>query len=200
MKKLLTYLTVLALCVTVASAAFSDVPEGLWYTESVNKVTAKGIMAGTSDTTFEPNGVVSRGTVVTVLWRMEHSPAPQNPAPYPDLDGDIWYAHAAAWAAETGIAAGYDDGSFRGGAPVTREQLSMFLYRYSKLKNLELAQGVLTGYRDADKISNWALDGMKHAVGAGLMTGSNGKLNPQGDAQRAELAVMLVRFLTPAAG
>ncbi|MEG2137773.1 MAG: S-layer homology domain-containing protein [Oscillospiraceae bacterium] len=200
MKKLLTYLTVLALCVTMASAAFSDVPKGMWYTNAVNKVTAQGIMSGTSDTTFEPAGVVSRGTVVTVLWRMEHAPAAKKSAPYPDLDSDIWYADAAAWATEAGIATGYADGSFRGGDPVSREQLALFLYRYSKLKNLELAQGVLTGYRDAGKISSWALDGMKHAVGAGLMTGSGGKLNPKGSAQRAELAVMLVRFLTPAAG
>ncbi|MEG0598442.1 MAG: S-layer homology domain-containing protein, partial [Oscillospiraceae bacterium] len=181
-------------------AAFSDVPEGLWYTESVNQVTAKGIMSGTSDTTFNPNGLVTRGTVVTVLWRMEHSPAAAKPAPYPDLEPDIWYADAAAWATEAGIATGYDNGSFRGGDPVSREQLALFLYRYSQLKNLELAQGVLTGYHDTDQISSWALDGMKHAVGAGLMTGSGGKLNPTGNAQRAELAVILVRFLTPAAG
>ncbi|MEG0825200.1 MAG: S-layer homology domain-containing protein, partial [Oscillospiraceae bacterium] len=181
-------------------AAFIDVPADAWYTEAVNTVTEQGIMAGTSDTAFEPTGLVTRGTVVTVLWRMEHSPAPKNAAPYPDVEPNMWYANAVAWASENGIAAGYDDGTFRGVQPVTREQLAMFLYRYAQLKNQEIARGVLIGYSDADKISPCAQDSMKHAVGAGLITGSDGKLNPQGNAQRAELALMLVRFLTPVAG
>ena len=108
---------------------------------------------------------------------------------------------AVAWAEENGIAAGRSDGSFGGGDIVTREQLAVFLYRYSQYAGEELANGVLDIYSDVDSVHAWAREGMAHAVGAGLITGrDNGELDPGGPATRAQLAVILQRLMTPAVG
>ena len=90
---------------------------------------------------------------------------------------------------------------FDGGSIVTREQLSVFLYRYSQYAGDELANGVLDLYNDVDSVQSWALDGMAHAVGAGLITGTDeGNLEPAGPATRAQLAVILQRLMIPAVG
>ena len=112
-----------------------------------------------------------------------------------------WCDKAARWAKEVRIADGYDDGRLGAGDQVTREQLALFLSRYTYYKGGALAEGVLSLYPDGDKVSKWAVDGMKHAVGAGLITGtSQNTLSPLGYATRAELAVILDRLMTPAQG
>ena len=106
-----------------------------------------------------------------------------------------------AWAQEMGIASGLGDGTFGGGSIVTREQLSVFLYRYSQYAGQELASGVLDLYNDVDSVQSWAREGMAHAVGAGLITGTDeGNLEPAGLATRAQLAVILQRLMIPAVG
>ena len=158
-------------------------------------------MNGTSETTFSPETPVTRGMVAAVLWRLAGSPAPADRSSFPDVEGWYYYADAAAWCAQQGIAAGYGDGSFGGGDIVTREQLAVFLWRYAQYAGLELAAGVLDIYPDRDGIHTWAREGMAHAVGAGLITGRDGnRLDPGGPASRAQLAVILRRLTTPAVG
>ena len=184
-----------------AAGGFSDVSGTAWYAQAVSDVAARGIMSGTGDGLFSPNALVTRATVVTVLWRMEGASDAAVASPFPDVDPDAWYETAAAWAKGYGIAAGDDKGNFRPDAPVTRQELAVFLSRYAAFKGEQTAEGVLGLYSDASSVSDWAVEGMMHAVGAGLITGTNeGKLNPGGAASRAELAAILDRLDTTAMG
>ena len=184
-----------------SAAAFSDVASDAWYAEAVGEVSDAGIMNGTTDTTFSPDEQVTRGMVVTVLWRLAGSPAAAAATTFPDVEDWYYYADAVAWAQAAGVATGLGDGTFDGGSIVTREQLSVFLYRYSQYAGHELANGVLDIYNDVDSVQGWALDGMAHAVGAGLITGTDeGNLEPAGPATRAQLAVILQRLMIPAVG
>lgn len=197
------YALSLALCLTPMAWAsdYSDVKDTAWYADAVQTVTDKGLMNGTNSTSFAPNAYVTRATVITVLWRMEGCPEPTSQTGFPDVAAGSWCDKAARWARETQIADGYSDGRLGANDPVTREQLALFLSRYTYYKGHPLAEGVLSLYPDGDKVSKWAVDGMKHAVGAGLITGTSaGTLSPLGYTTRAELAVILVRMLTPAAG
>ena len=181
------------------AAEFDDVPEGKWYTEAVNEMADRGIMGGVRDGVFDPDGLVSRGTVVTVLWRLAGEPAPVGEV-FPDTEGK-WYAQAAAWCRDAAIAGGYQDGSFRGDKAVTRQELAIFLCNYSKWKGEELAEGPLEVFTDADQVAKWAREAVSHAVGMGILKGdAQGRVDPNGQATRAALAVMLQRMLTPAAG
>ena len=184
-----------------ASAAFSDVQTDDWYAGAVTAVSEAGYMNGTGPDTFSPKEQVTRGMVVTVLWRLSGSPAPAAPSGFTDVEDWYYYADAVAWAQEAGVAAGRGDNTFDGGNIVTREQLALFLYRYSQYTGSELANGVLDPYADVDSVHDWALEGMSHAVGAGLITGTDeGNLDPAGPATRAQLAVILQRLMTPAVG
>lgn len=184
-----------------SAAAFSDVASDAWYAQAVGEVSDAGIMNGTTDTTFSPDEQVTRGMVVTVLWRLASSPAAAAATTFPDVEDWYYYAPAVAWAQAAGVATGLGNGTFDGGSIVTREQLSVFLYRYSQYAGDELASGVLDLYNDVDSVQSWALDGMAHAVGAGLITGTDeGNLEPAGPATRAQLAVILQRLMIPAVG
>lgn len=204
-RKLLAFLCAAALTLGLAGTAlaadFTDVRPGAWYYDDVQAVSEQGLMNGTTATTFSPDAYVTRATVLAVLYRLEGSPAPKEAASFPDVPEKAWYSSAAAWAKETGISTGYGNGNLGPNDTVTREQLAMFLYRYAQFKNGVIAEGVLDLYPDGDKVSKWAVPGMKHALGLGLMTGNGkGDLSPLGLASRAELAVILKRLMTPAAG
>lgn len=193
----------LALCLAApaAAASYSDVPAGSWYAAAVQEVSDKGLMTGVTDTVFSPTGTVTRSTVITVLWRLEGSPAATIGERFTDVPEGAWYAAAADWAKGKGIASGNGKGAFEPDAAITREQLAVFLYNYAKYKGDAVAEGVLEQYADESAIHAWAMDGMRHAVGAGLLRGgSDNRLNPTGTATRAELAVILDRMMTPVMG
>lgn len=159
-----------------------------------------GYMTGTSEAAFSPNAAVTRATVVTVLWRLEGAPAFSVEAPFPDAAAGAWYETAAAWAKGKGIAAGDDKGRFNPDSAVTRQELAVLLHRYAQYKGGDVAEGTLSLYSDAASISSWAREGMAHAVGLGLIQGSDGRIDPGGAATRAQLAVILQRLMTPAMG
>ena len=182
------------------AAGFTDVPQNAWYASAVNEVVEAGLLSGTSAATFQPNGKVTRAMTVTALWRLAGAPAPESGPSFNDVPADAWYTDAVAWAAETGVASGNGKGAFQPGNLVTREQLAVFLYQYAQSQGLDTAQGKLSAYTDGNTVSKWAVDGMEHAVGAGLISGSKGKLSPKATATRAELAVVLERLMTPAVG
>ena len=195
----------LSLCVGLALPAaaagnFVDVPDGAWYTAEVNAAAEKGYMTGVDSTHFVPLGNVTRATVITVLWRMEGSPAPAASSSFSDVAADAWYAQAIAWGKEKGIADGNGKGGFDPDRNVTRQELAVLLTRYDQYKGVKLAEGALNLFSDANKISDWAKAGMQHAIGMGWLEGSGGKINPSGLASRAQLAVLLDRMATPAAG
>ena len=207
-RKLIALVCALGLLIPTALAdgtSYLDVPEWEWYADVVAEMTEKGIMTGTKEGYFSPNSTVTRAMAVTVLWRLEGCPQPEDLNSFTDIDPDdpevYWYAPQAAWAKEAGIANGYTDGSFRGNKKVTREQMASFIYQYAKYKGQPLAQGSLGLFDDAYKVSDWAVDAVKHAVGMGILQGNaHGELAPQSKTTRAALATMLHRMMIEAVG
>ena len=162
-------------------SSFTDVPAGSWYEEAVNYVHEKGLMNGTSSNAFSPNASTTRGMIVTILARVEGV----------NTNGTPWYAAGQKWAMDNGIS----DGTNMPGV-ITREQLATILYRYAKQKGYDVSKSAaLTAFSDADKVSGYASEAMQWAVAEGLLQGSNGKLNPQGSATRAQVATILMRFM-----
>ena len=182
---------------TGAGNPFTDVSETDWFFEDVMFVYDNGLMVGTSDTTFSPYGDTSRAMVATVLWRMEGSPAQEGDDPFTDTESGAWYSDGITWAAEAGIAEGYGGGLFGPNDPVTREQLAAFFYRYAEYRDYDLSPtDDLSGFTDADSVSEWAQEAMKWAIGSGLIAGRDDKrIDPQATATRAEFAAMLHRFI-----
>lgn len=160
------------------SNAFNDVASGSWYADAVKNVVNKGLMAGTGKDTFAPNNQVTRAMMWTVLARLDGK----------DVSGaSTWYAKAMTWATEKGVS----DGTFPGNS-ITREQLATMLWRAAGSPE---AKGALTNFNDAASVSSWATQAMTWAVEQGLISGmGDGALNPQGNATRAQLAVILTAY------
>lgn len=177
--------------------SFDDVGEYDWFRDDVMFVYGKEMMLGTSDITFNPYGMATRSMIATILWRMEGSPSPMNAPDFADVDHDVWYSDAVAWVTENGIYHGYGDGRFGPNDPVTREQLAAIFCRYANYKRYDvIADGSLDQFDDGDTVSDWAREALKWVIGSGLINGkTDGTLDPQGTANRAEIAAILHRFI-----
>lgn len=175
---------------------FTDVTEGDWFYESVAYVYTNGLMNGTSDTTFSPNGTTTRGMIVTILYRQAGSPEAAAWSPFQDVDPNQYYAAPIAWAAWNGIVNGKTATSFGPNDPITREQMAAILYRYAKDQGMDVSQrGNLAQFSDQGRISAYAREALSWANGAGLITGKGGGvLDPQGPAVRAQVAAIFQRF------
>ena len=177
-------------------AAFSDVDAGSWYADAVTYVLSSGLMNGTTATTFEPSGTMTRGMLVTTLYRMAGSPslADENLGyPFADVPGDAWYADGVYWARLTGVVNGYSDEQFGPNDPVSREQIATVFWRTAG--SPEAAGG--EAFSDGDAISAWAVDAVAWARGNGLINGREGnRFVPQDGATRAEVATILRNYLT----
>lgn len=189
------YVTVSGIFSVISSGLpFVDVNSGAWYYDAVSFVYNKGIMNGVTSTTFEPNSTITRGMVVTMLWRMAGEPYVSGGS-FSDVASGRYYSTAVAWAAKNGIVDGYSSTVFGVNDPVTREQFATILYRYAKYMGYSATGSSLTGYYDANSVSSWARDAMGWAVKNGIITGSgNSRLNPTGTASRAEVAQMFMSF------
>ncbi len=182
---------------STGGSPFTDVKESDWFYDAVMFVYEKKIMVGTSDTTFSPYGTATRGMMAAIIWRMEGSPKAEYSGTLKDVPKDSYYAEAVKWTMQQGIFSGYGGGLFGPDDPITRQQLAAIFYNYAKYKGYDLTPtDSLSGFTDGDKVSDWAQDAMKWAVGSGLMNGKgDGILDPQGTATRAEIAAMLHRFI-----
>ena len=182
---------------TPSETKFNDVSANDWFASAVDYVTDKGMMNGTADNTFSPKANTTRGMVVTVLYRLENQPS-TSAASFTDVASGAYYANAVAWANANGIVSGYSSGKFGPNDKVTREQLAAILYRYAQYKKYDVSVGEDTNilsYDDAQSISSYAIPAIQWACGAGVVTGKSGsKLDPKGNATRAEVAAMLMRF------
>lgn len=182
---------------TPSGTKFNDVSANDWFASAVDYVTGKGMMNGTADNTFSPKAHTTRGMVVTVLYRLENQPS-TSAASFTDVASGAYYANAVAWANANGIVSGYGSGKFGPNDKVTREQLAAILYRYAQYKKYDVSVGEDTNilsYDDAQSISTYAIPAIQWACGAGVVTGKSGsKLDPKGNATRAEVAAMLMRF------
>ena len=159
------------------NVSFDDVKPTEWYADAVRCVVEKGLMSGTGTDAFSPDGTTTRGMLMTMLAR------------YAGVDttgGASWYEKGMAWAQSAGISDGRAPE-----AGITREQLVTMLYRYADVPE---AGGTLDAFADADTVSSYAVDAMRWAAANGIVNGSHGRLNPHGNATRAQVAAMLMRF------
>ena len=178
---------------------FTDVPEGAWYEDAAAYVYKHGLMAGTSATTFAPDVTTSRAMIATILWRMAGSPVVNYAMNYTDVAQGQWCSEAIRWATSEGVVTGYGNGLFGTNDPITREQLATMLWRYAQTEGYDVSIGEDTNilsYTDVADLSEYAIPAMQWAVGAGIIngTGDGSTLTPQGQATRAQAAVMLQRF------
>ena len=176
--------------------AFLDVSVDAWYADAVQYAIDKGIMNGVSETVFSPNSTTTRGMIVTMLHRMEDTPS-AGTSDFTDVSVDVWYADAVAWAAANGVVNGTTERNFAPDSAITREQLATILYRYALYKgyNVSVSNTVLNEYTDTAQISAYALEAMQWANATGLIMGNTATtINPTGNATRAEVATILMRF------
>lgn len=175
---------------------FTDVPETMWYYDSVYYVYAHGLMNGTAATLFSPGNPTTRGMLVTILYRMEGSPQGAGWGPFTDVPPGAYYAQPIAWAAWNGIVNGITSTTFAPDRNVTREQMAAILYRYTAWKGWDVSQqGNLFQFTDWQKVQAYARTPLAWAVAAGLIQGKeNQRLDPGGPATRAEVATILQRF------
>ena len=177
-------------------ANFADVAADAWYADAVQYVYENGMMSGTSETTFSPDLTTTRGMIVTILYRLENEPTVTGTTAFTDVAADQYYANAVAWAAQNGIVSGIDATTFAPNNAITREQMAAILYRYAQFKGYDVSvKADLSVYTDAAQVSTYATDAMAWANGAQLITGtSQATLTPAGNATRAQVATILMRF------
>lgn len=188
--------------------AFRDMPApSIWSHAGLDYCIYHGYIAGTSATTVTPDGECTRAMIVSILYRVQGEPAKVNgyelkklAAPFDDVERGRWYTDAIWWAKLTGVVSGMSPSTFAPDDPITRAQLAVILYNYTKQFAPEslTETGSLTGFPDADSVPSWARTAMAWAVGNGLISGvgENGVsyLRPEGCATRAQVATILMNY------
>ena len=184
--------------VTFAEAPlpFPDVTEGDWFYDAVRYAYETGLMDGVGDSLFAPNSETTRAQLVTILYRLEGEPEVSGTSGFTDVAADTWYTDAVAWAAANGIVNGVSETEFAPGKNITREQLATILFRYAEAKGYDVsARADLSAYPDADQIQSYAAESVAWAVAEGLIQGfEDNTLRPAGNATRAQIATILMRF------
>ena len=185
---------------TMPKSPFTDVVAGSWYFDAALYASSHNLMLGTSPTEFSPNITMTRGMLVTVLYRMNGSPSVSGKTPFTDVRTDEWYSAAVLWAYQNGIVTGMSDTTFAPINNVTREQMATILFRYTKTAAPDKAKASadLSGFADAGSVNDWAVDAMRWAVGQKLIAGitleQSVYLQPRGNATRAQAATVLTRY------
>ncbi len=173
---------------------FTDVSKNKWYADSIAYVYKKGLMQGTSTSSFAPNSTTLRSMMVTILYRMAGEPETTSEN-FPDVPAETWYSKAASWAKQTGVFTGYTDGRLGVNDDITREQVVSVLTRYAEMQGIDVSStNDLAKFPDNGTISTYARKAFGWAVENGIIQGTNkGFLNPRGNATRAEIATILMR-------
>ena len=172
----------------------TDVSKDAWYHAAVDYAVEHGIMEGVSETEFSPNTEVTRAQAVQILYNLEGQPTVDGDNEFTDVSG--WYETAVTWAAQTGVATGYGDGTFQPGDNITRQEFAQMLYNYAKYKGYDLsAEGDLSQFPDSGSVANWAEAAMRWANGNELINGhDDGTIDAAGTAIRAQAASILMKF------
>ena len=175
---------------------FSDVAADAWYTDAVAYVRDNGLMGGTSDTTFEPEGTMTRSMLSATLYRLAGSPTVTGEDAFSDTEEGVWYTDAVLWASQQGLVGGYGNGLFGTNDPVTREQIAVLLWRYAGSPAAEAG----ADFADESAISDYAVQAVDWARASGVVSGAEGnRFLPQSNATRVQVAAILRNYLTMAA-
>ena len=175
---------------------FVDIDESDWYFESVKFVVEQGLFKGISENQFGPDMHVTRGMLVTVMYRAEGEPEVEMNNGFIDVEDNAYYAKAISWAKSNNIVNGYDSETFGPNDSVTREQIATIIARYSKLQDLSSEDQIETTFADSNAISDWAVDSVRYCRQIGLILGDdNNQFNPQNSTTRAETAAILYRYM-----
>lgn len=180
----------------VSGLPFKDVKTTDWFYNDVKYVYEKGMMAGTAADVFAPNATTTRAMIVTILYRLEGSPAVTGTSAFVDVPAGQWYTDAVNWAAANQIVKGTSATTFAPNDSITREQMAAILYRYAQYKGYDVTKRAdLSGYSDNGQVSAYAKDALAWANAAKLINGvTNTTLAPQGNATRAQVSAILHRF------
>ena len=176
---------------------FTDVTEGEdWFYDAVAYVYENGIMAGTSETTFEPGMLLDRAQAAQLFYNLEGKPAVTGDSTFTDVTSGHWAVDAITWAAQNDIVVGIGGNLYDPDSNVTREQFAVMLYKYARFKGYDLtAAGDLTQFPDAGSISSWAETALSWANGNELINGhESGTIDPKGSTIRAQAASILANF------
>ena len=181
---------------SVSGLPFKDVKTADWFYNDVKYVYEKGMMAGTAADVFAPNATTTRAMIVTILYRLEGSPAVTGTSAFVDVPAGQWYTDAVNWAAANQIVKGTSATTFAPNDSITREQMTAILYRYAQYKGYDMTKKAdLSGYSDNSQVSAYAKDALAWANAAKLINGvTNTTLAPQGNATRAQVSAILHRF------
>ena len=177
--------------------AFTDIT-GHWAADNILFVASRGLLSGTSDTTFSPNTGMTRGMFVTALGRLAGiNPDSYKTGKFTDVKADAYYAPYVNWAAQTGIVEGVTAITFAPDTNINREQMAVIMANYAKKLGYDLPQTLkAVTFADNANISSWAKDAVRAMQQAGILAGKNGnKFDPKGTATRAEVATVLRRFV-----
>ena len=179
-----------------SSSKFTDVTAsnvGSWAADAIDFMATNGLVGGVGNNKFNPTGTMTRCDLVLIMYRMAGEPSVTGVENiFTDVKSTDYFYKAVLWAYDNGVVNGTGANTFSPKSNITREQIASILYRYS---GATTATGSISSFDDAAKVSGYATTAMKWAVGAGIIGGSNNKLDPQGNATRAQVAVMLHRFL-----
>ena len=175
---------------------FIDVAEGDWFYDAVVYAYQNELMNGVGGNRFAPNSETTRAQLVTILYRLEGGPTVSGDLPFTDVESGTWYTDAILWAAQNNIVNGVSDTEFAPGDDLTRQQLVTILYRYAESKGYDVsASADLSGYPDAGQVQDYAQPAMAWAVAENIIQGmEDGTLKPAGNASRAQIATILMRF------
>ncbi|MGC4019354.1 MAG: S-layer homology domain-containing protein [Muricomes sp.] len=175
---------------------FRDVGQGDWFYDSAKFVYERNIMTGMDTFSFAPAANLDRGQFTTILYRMQNSPSTAYKSVFPDVPDGYFFTLPVLWAYNNKVVSGYVNGRFGPSDKITREQMAVMMYRYAKFCGLNTSDnGNISSFPDAARVSDFSKVEMNWAVGAGLIQGDQGKLNPQGDASRAQCATIITRFM-----
>ena len=179
------------------SRSFRDLDTTKWYHEAIDTMLREGLMNGTGNGLFEPNGTLTRAMLVTLLWRSEGKPAASAQTSFTDVPAGAYYAEAVRWAAANGVVKGVSSTEFGPSKNITRQELVTILWRLAAKKGLNTSNAGLTvpEFADRSQIAAWAAEAMSWGCTRGILTGkSANRVDPTGTATRAEAAAMIVRF------
>ena len=177
--------------------AFTDI-ENHWAKDNILFVVSRGLLNGTSETTFSPNTGMTRGMFVTALGRLAGvDPADYQSGKFTDVKADAYYAPYVNWAAKTGIVSGTTDTTFAPDTNINREQMAVIMKNYAVKLGYTVPKALeAVTFADNASISSWAKEAVESMQQAGILAGkTNNRFDPAGTATRAEVATVLWRFV-----